>query len=134
MSKTIFLFCLLNCFSAFKGEKYTVLTPVEFYEKINSEEGILLDVRLYGDYQISRIPDAVWAGSEDALELVLKDVGKEQNIYLYCYEGGKRGKKVIEVLQGLGYRNLFFLKGGFNKWIKQGMVTDNTMVDGTQDN
>ncbi len=90
--------------------------------------GIILDVRLYEDYAESRIKGAVWAGENEALIEILKDVGKEQNIYLYCYEGRARGKAVIDILLDMEYKNIFFLKGGFNGWVKKGFETDKTKI------
>jgi len=118
---------MFSCFITGSDNKCKILTPIEFYEMINSDPApLILDVRLYEDYSQSRIPDAIWAGSREELYSILKDTDKEQNIYLYCYEGGKRGKAVVRILHEKGYQNLFFLKGGFNNWTKQGMVTDNS--------
>ena len=90
--------------------------------------GIILDVRIYEDYRESRIMGAVWAGKKEVLTEVLKSVDKEQNIYLYCYEGRARGKAVIDILLEMGYKNIFFLKGGFNGWVKRGFEIDKTKI------
>ncbi len=57
----------------------------------------------------------------------LKVVDKEQNIYLYCYVGRERGKAVVDILLEMGYLNIYFLKGGFNIWVKQGMEVDDSV-------
>ncbi len=104
---------------------YTLLSPVEFYEIIYTDSnGIVFDARLYEDYSKSRIKDAVWVGKKDTLIRVLENIDKEQNIYLYCYEGTERGIAVIDILLKMGYKKIFFLKGGFDNWVKQGMEVD----------
>ena len=109
---------------------YTLLSPADFSERITTDSsGIILDVRLYDDYSESRIKDAVWAGEKRVLLEVLKDVDKEQNIYLYCYEGRTRGKAVIDILLEMEYKNIFFLKGGFNSWVKRDYETDKTKIN-----
>ena len=127
--KTILLITLLLTLLAPPKSGYTLLSPIDFYEGILEDStGILLDVRLYEDYKEMRIKSAVWAGEKVVLIEILKDVGKEQNIYLYCYEGRARGKAVIDILLEKEYKNIFFLKGGFNGWVKKGFETDKTKI------
>ena len=107
---------------------YTILSPVDFYARISSDSlGIILDVRLYEDFRESRIKDAVWVGEKEVLVNQLKAVDKEQKIYLYCYVGRERGKVVVDILLEMGYLNIFFLKGGFDIWVKQGMEVDDSV-------
>ncbi len=126
----LFLFiCILIAFVPSPKGGYTLLSPADFDERISTNStGIILDVRLYDDYSKSIIKDAVWAGEKRVLLKVLKDVDKEQNIYLYCYEGRTRGKAVIGILLDMEYKNIFFLKGGFNSWVKRDFETDKSII------
>ncbi len=126
--KILLITLLLTLFAPPKSG-YTLLSPIDFYERISEDStGIILDVRLYKDYAESRIKGALWAGEKEELIEILKDVSKEQNIYLYCYEGRARGKAVIDILLDMEYKNIFFLKGGFNGWVKKGFETDKIKI------
>lgn len=128
MKTFLFIYILIAFFPSSK-EGYTRLSSSNFYERITTDTtGIILDVRLYEDYRESRIMDAVWVGKKEVLTEVLKSVDKEQNIYLYCYEGKARGKAVIKIMLEMEYKNIFFLDEGFNGWVKRGFETDRTKI------
>jgi rhodanese-related sulfurtransferase len=105
----------------------TELSPIRFYEKIaQTETPIILDARLYEHYYQERIEGAIWIGEKDDLEFTLKGIEKDTPLYLYCYEGGKRGKTVASLLFEMGFKQVFFLKGGIEKWINKGLPTITT--------
>ena len=125
----IFLVLILGSVFAFSAGKVHVVSPVDFYDRIKNDcTAIILDVRLYEDYCKGRIKNALWAGDKKVLIKLVEDKPKGQNIYLYCYEGRKRGKTAVDILLKKGYQNIFFLKGGFNEWAKRNMEIDRSYV------
>ncbi|PJW22032.1 rhodanese-like domain-containing protein [Geobacillus thermodenitrificans] len=49
------------------------------------------------------------------LRMRMKELRKDQPIYLYC-QNGLRSGRAAQMLYRKGYRNLYHLKGGFKKW------------------
>lgn len=49
------------------------------------------------------------------LRMRMKELRKDQPIYLYC-QSGLRSGRAAQMLYRKGYRDLYHLKGGFKKW------------------
>lgn len=75
---------------------------------------ILLDVRSKQEYDEYHLDGAICVSLYD-LEYSIKNIikNKEQIIIAYC-QSGARSKKAINILQKLGYTNLYNLDGGID--------------------
>jgi rhodanese-related sulfurtransferase len=49
------------------------------------------------------------------LRMRMKEIRKDQPIYLYC-QSGLRSGRAAQMLYRKGYRDLYHLKGGFKQW------------------
>ena len=88
----------------------------EFSKLINSDEGIILDVRTIDEVNKGYIEDATnidFYASDftSKLDLIRKDVP----VYVYCASGG-RSYKTVAKMKELGFKKVFNLKGGFGAW------------------
>ncbi len=87
------------------------LTPKEFEQKKGM---MLLDIRTDKEYGQGHIPGAVHVPLADIGEKV-KKLKKDKELLVYC-QNGSRSIWAIKRLMGMGYKNLYNLKGGYNAW------------------
>ncbi len=85
------------------------------------EKAVLFDAREPGEYQVSRIPGALWAGHEtfDLKTVTGKVKDKSQLIVVYC-SIGVRSEQIAEKIQNAGYTKVYNLYGGIFEWKNQG--------------
>ncbi len=87
------------------------ITPRELDEK----KGImLLDVRSDKEYKKGHIPGAVHVPLAEVGDKV-KKLKKDKDLVVYC-RSGNQSIWAIKRLMGMGYKNLYNLKGGYNAW------------------
>ncbi len=90
------------------------ITPRELDQK----KGVtIIDVRTDKEYAHSHIPGSVHVPLADIASRV-KKLKKDKDIVVYC-QSGNRSIWAIKRLIGMGYTNLYNLKGGFSAWHKQ---------------
>ena len=82
---------------------------------LNENDGcILLDVRSTQEYKENNLKGSIniplYELKKKAME-ILKD--KDGAIIVYCQSGG-RSKKAVEILNKMGYKNLYNIKGGLD--------------------
>lgn len=77
----------------------------------------LLDVRTPEEYEEGYIMNAVNINffDEDFVNQVSSRFDKNKPIYLYCKVGGRSGK-ASKKLKEVGFKNIYDLEGGFDKW------------------
>lgn len=82
---------------------------------LDQKKGIvLLDVRTDKEYAQGHIPGAVHVPLTDIGEKV-KKLKKDKDIVVFC-QNGNRSIWAIKRLMGMGYKNLYNLKGGYRAW------------------
>ena len=87
------------------------LSPREFDQK----KGLaILDIRTTKEYEAGHIPGAVHVPLSDIGDKV-KKLKKDKELMVYC-NNGSRSIWAIKRLMGMGYKNLYNLKGGFDAW------------------
>ena len=74
----------------------------------------LLDTRTDKEYKQGHIPGAVHIPMSD-IGTRAKKLRKDKEIVVYC-QHGNRGIWAIKRLMGMGFTNLYNLKGGYNAW------------------
>ncbi len=77
---------------------------------------MLLDVRPDKEYDQGHIPGAVHVPLSDIGNKV-KKLKKDKEMVVYC-RNGNQSVWAIKRLMGMGYKNLYNLKGGYNAWKK----------------
>lgn len=95
-----------------------LISPAEM-EKQKGEGYLILDTREKGEYQVSHIPNAVWAGYDNFQKKILEKTPKDQPIIVYC-SVGYRSERIGEKLQEMGFTNVHNLYGGIFNWSNKG--------------
>jgi len=75
---------------------------------------MLLDVRPGKEYEQGHIPGAVHVPLTDIGNKV-KKLKKDKDLVVYC-RSGNQSIWAIKRLMGMGYKNLYSLKGGYSAW------------------
>ena len=75
---------------------------------------VLLDVRPDKEYEQGHIPGAVHVPLVDIGNKV-KKLKKDKELVVYC-RTGNQSIWAIKRLMGMGYKNLYYLKGGYSAW------------------
>jgi rhodanese-related sulfurtransferase len=107
--------------------KYKVLPPDEFIKEFNDNaDAIIIDLRQSKDFLKAHIPGAVnihfplireeYFGGPDAVAI-------DKSLFMYCYVGVS-SKKAAAMFYDNGYRNIFSLEGGFNRWKSRKMPVE----------
>jgi len=74
----------------------------------------ILDVRTNKEYEQGHIPGSVHVQLSEIGDKV-KKLKKDKDLVVYC-QNGNRSIWAIKRLMGMGYKNLYNLKGGYNAW------------------
>ena len=75
---------------------------------------VILDVRPDKEYEQGHIPGAVHVPLADIGNKV-KKLKKDKELVVYC-RTGNQSIWAIKRLMGMGYKNLYYLKGGYSAW------------------
>jgi len=85
--------------------------------ELDQKKGMaILDVRTNKEYEQGHIPGSVHVQLSEIGDKV-KKLKKDKELVVYC-QNGSRGVWAIKRLMGMGYKNLYNLKGGYNAWKK----------------
>ena len=83
--------------------------------ELDQKKGMmLLDVRTDKEYEGGHIPGSVHVPLSEIGDKI-KKLKKDKELVVYC-QSGNRSIWAIKRLMGMGYTNLYNLKGGFNAW------------------
>lgn len=96
------------------------MTPVQLKERLDGGDDLfLLDVRQPHEWDISNM-QSVGAKLIPQNELMehLDEFDQEQEIVVQC-RSGVRSANVIMIMQQLGFKNLWNLEGGINRWAQE---------------
>jgi rhodanese-related sulfurtransferase len=101
------------------------VTVEETRERMASGDGVrLIDVREDNEWQAGHAAGAEHLGKgiiERDIESRVPE--KETELILYC-GGGYRSALAADVLQKMGYRNVYSMAGGWKAWKESGAPTD----------
>jgi rhodanese-related sulfurtransferase len=98
------------------------LSVVEFKAKLDSlPDAVLLDVRTQTEFKQGSIQNAVNIDffGED-FENKIKPLFRDKVYLVYCASGA-RSNETIELMNGLGFKSVYQLEGGFTAWKKKKM-------------
>jgi thioredoxin len=110
---SFYMLLLASCTAQTK----TSLSADEFEKAIAKDSIQILDVRTPGEYASGHIKNTLLANWNDTKEFErrIAFVDKKKPVYVYCLAGG-RSAAAAEKMRGLGYENVYELKGGMNAW------------------
>jgi len=93
-----------------------VLDVPTFKDEISNSKVQLVDVRTPEEYAEGHIKNArnIDFLANDFSKAILK-VDKDQPVYIYCRSGNRSGQ-AAQIMQKLGYKTIYDLKGGFLAW------------------
>jgi phage shock protein E len=107
----IALYLIIRLFGILSRLGIKQLSPKELDQK----KGIVvLDVRTNKEYEQGHIPGSVHVQLSEIGDKV-KKLKKDKELLVYC-QNGSRSIWAIKRLMGMGYKNLYNLKGGYNAW------------------
>ena len=110
------LLLLAGCSGNSADGAYQQITQEEAREMMDTQEGIILDVREQDEYDSCHIPGAVLLPVATIHENAAADVipEKDSTVLVYC-RSGNRSKTAFSTLADLGYTNIYEF-GGINSW------------------
>lgn len=91
-----------------------------------NDSTLYLDAREANEYQVSKIPGAVYVGFNEfnMAAVTSLNIPKDKRIIVYC-SLGVRSEKIAQKLKKNGYKNVFNLWGGIFEWKNE----EKTVVD-----
>ena len=99
------------------------VSVLEFKKLINSNEGVLLDVRTPEEVAGAKINGSINININDSnFETELSKIDKKKAVYVYCKSGGRSGK-AMDKMNSLGFTKVYNLDGGITAWISEGLET-----------
>ena len=87
-------------------------------DSANLSKAVVLDVREKGEFEVSRLKNAIWIGYDDFDISRIDSIDKEREIIVYC-SVGYRSSKIGEELIESGFKNVKNLYGGIFKWANE---------------
>ena len=118
---------LSSCLSS--NEKVLDISTVDFSSKINTNAGIILDVRTIDEINNGHIENASFIDFYDEnFKEKAAWINKDLPVYVYCHAGG-RSKKAAEILIDLGQKEVYNIVGGYSDWIEKGYKVVNQGKD-----
>ena len=98
----------------------TDLSPELFSEKISQSGVVVLDIRTPQEIDAGYIAGAQTIDFySDIFESKIKSLDKDCVYALYC-RSGHRSVLALNMMQDLGFQNVFHLKGGIIEWVETG--------------
>ena len=84
------------------------------------QKPVILDVRTYEEFKEKSIPGAVLANILEPSEFmdVIEKIDKDLKILVYC-RSGVRSEQACNILDQMGFKETYNLKGGILEWEKR---------------
>jgi len=80
---------------------------------------LIIDVRTRAEYDISHLPNAIWAGTVQLQTEALKQSAPDRPVVFYCSVGWRSGQAAARWVKS-GRRGLFNLEGSIFQWANEG--------------
>ena len=119
MKRIYLALILLMSFDALSAELWSVAQLQKAISK-SGHKPVLLDVRTQSEYNDGHIQDAINIPHDQLLkEPQLVSVYKDSQVVVFCRSGVRAGK-VIEMLEGLGFKEIIDIDGDMLAWNEAG--------------
>ncbi|MDA0195388.1 MAG: rhodanese-like domain-containing protein [Bacteroidetes bacterium] len=101
----------------------TDISVKEFQQQISrNKEAIIFDVRTQGEVDAGVIDAGVL--NYDFRQASFSDnvatLDKDKTYYVYC-QAGVRSSQAVNIMKGMGFKNVFNVEGGIGQWRKEGL-------------
>ncbi len=100
------------------------LTQQQWSDQLeNDDEAVIIDVRTDAEFEAGYIPGALQINIFNGAEFLkrAKELNPEKNYYIYCRSGARSGQACM-LLNSVGVKNAYNLKGGIMEW--KGQLTN----------
>ena len=119
MKRIYLALILLLSFDALSAELWSVAQLQKAISK-SGHKPVLLDVRTQSEYNDGHIQDAINIPHDQLLkEPQLLSAYKDSQMVVFCRSGVRAGK-VIEMLEGLGFKEIIDIDGDMLAWNEAG--------------
>ena len=119
MKRIYLALILLMSFDALSAELWSVAQLQKAISK-SGHKPVLLDVRTQSEYNDGHIQDAINIPHDQLLkEPQLVSAYKDSQMVVFCRSGVRAGK-VIEMLEGLGFKKIIDIDGDMLAWNEAG--------------
>lgn len=119
MKRIYLALILLMSFDALSAELWSVAQLQKAISK-SGHKPVLLDVRTQSEYNDGHIQDAINIPHDQLLkEPQLVSAYKDSQVVVFCRSGVRAGK-VIEMLEGLGFKEIIDIDGDMLAWNEAG--------------
>lgn len=119
MKRIYLALILLMSFDALSAELWSVAQLQKAISK-SDHKPVLLDVRTQSEYNDGHIKDAINIPHDQLLkEPQLVSAYKDSQMVVFCRSGVRAGK-VIEMLEGLGFKEIIDIDGDMLAWNEAG--------------
>tara|TARA_A100000164_G_scaffold292348_1_gene265927 strand:+ start:115 stop:498 length:384 start_codon:yes stop_codon:yes gene_type:complete len=119
MKRIYLALILLMSFDALSAELWSVAQLQKAISK-SGHKPVLLDVRTQSEYNDGHIQDAINIPHDQLLkEPQLLSAYKDSQMVVFCRSGVRAGK-VIEMLEGLGFKEIIDIDGDMLAWNEAG--------------
>ena len=119
MKRIYLALILLMSFDALSAELWSVAQLQKAISK-SGHKPVLLDVRTQSEYNDGHIQDAINIPHDQLLkEPQLVSAYKDSQMVVFCRSGFRAGK-VIEMLEGLGFKEIIDIDGDMLAWNEAG--------------
>jgi len=118
----LFLASLLFSCTQPSGNDASLLGPEAFQAMLQKEPSVqLIDVRTPEEFSRGHLDEAINLNIHDAdFTQKIGQLDKKQPVMVYCAVGGRSGTAAKQ-LRGMGFLNVYDLKGGVNEWKAAGL-------------
>ncbi len=81
------------------------------------KKAVILDVRSQEEYDLEHIPGAKLVNVQNPQKFMdeIEQLDKDHTYFVYC-RTGNRSAQACQVLDFNGFKNIFGLEGGFERW------------------
>lgn len=102
------------------------IDPTEFSSKIREEVGnfTIIDCRTEREFKQGHIESALNYDifNSNFASQIQESVSLDKDIYIYCLSGG-RSSGAAKIVESLGYKSIYNMSGGFNRWLSNNLPT-----------
>ena len=99
----------------------TEISPQDAAAKSQSAGAVIVDVREKDEWEEEHIPIATHL-SRGTIELDIEERSPDKDTMIICHcGGGGRSASAVENPQGMGYKNVRSMAGGFKAWKAAGL-------------
>lgn len=112
---------ILSCAQP-SGNDASLLSPEAFQSMLQKDPSVqLIDVRTPEEFSRGHLENAINLNIHDAdFTQKIGQLDKKKPVMVYCAVGGRSGTAAKQ-LRGMGFLNVYDLKGGINEWKEAGL-------------